>query len=38
MPGKGGLSLATFPIRNVAGKLELTVGDAPAGPCHAQLS
>jgi 3-phenylpropionate/trans-cinnamate dioxygenase ferredoxin subunit len=38
IPGKGGLSLATFPVRNVAGRLELTVDDTPAGPCHAQLS
>lgn len=38
MPGKGGLSLATFPVRNVADRLELTVDDAPAGPCRAQLS
>jgi 3-phenylpropionate/trans-cinnamate dioxygenase ferredoxin subunit len=38
MPGKGGLSLATFPVQNVAGRLELTVDDTPAGPCHAQLS
>jgi 3-phenylpropionate/trans-cinnamate dioxygenase ferredoxin subunit len=38
MPGTGGLSLATFPVRNVAGRLELTVDDTPAGPCHAQLS
>ncbi|CAE6733776.1 Naphthalene 1,2-dioxygenase/salicylate 5-hydroxylase systems, ferredoxin component [Paraburkholderia domus] len=38
MPGKGGLNLATCPIRNVAGTLELTVDDTPASPCHAQLS
>ncbi|CAE6799393.1 Rieske (2Fe-2S) protein [Paraburkholderia haematera] len=36
MPGKGGLSLTTFPIQNIAGTLELTVDDAPAGPCHTQ--
>jgi 3-phenylpropionate/trans-cinnamate dioxygenase ferredoxin component len=35
MPGKGGLRVATFPLRNVAGTLELTVDDAPASPCHA---
>ncbi|RKE39603.1 3-phenylpropionate/trans-cinnamate dioxygenase ferredoxin subunit [Paraburkholderia sp. BL23I1N1] len=40
MPGQdgGGLSLATCPVRNVAGTLELTVDDATAGPCHTQLS
>ncbi|WP_134143054.1 Rieske 2Fe-2S domain-containing protein [Paraburkholderia sp. BL6665CI2N2] len=38
MPGKGGLSLVTFPIRNVAGRLELTVDDTPADACHAQSS
>lgn len=36
MAGKGGLNLATFPVRNVAGRLELTVDDAPAGQCHTQ--
>ena len=36
MAGKGGLNLATIPVRNVAGRLELTVDDAPAGQCQAQ--
>ncbi|MGA7815855.1 Rieske (2Fe-2S) protein [Caballeronia sp.] len=38
MPGKGGLRLATLPVRNVGGRLELTVDDAAAGPCRSQLS
>ena len=31
MSGKGGLNLATIPIQSVAGRLELTMDDAPAG-------
>ena len=36
MPGKTGLNLATIPVRNVAGRLELTVDDAAPGQCHTQ--
>src|SRR5579864_2742631 len=36
MAGKGGLNLATIPVRNVTGRLELSLDDAQPGQCHSQ--
>jgi len=35
MPGAGGLSLTTFPVRAIDGKLVVSLGDPTASPAQA---